>query len=78
MRKLLAWAERWNECPTVATLVLWEVPVMARVATSAGHSPTTGLLHPVRWSAKVVHAQCSSTRHRCVLEAAFRRGEARA
>jgi hypothetical protein len=58
MRKLRAWAKQWNMCPTVATLVLWEVPVVTRVATSAGHSPTTGLLHPVRWSAKVVHAKC--------------------
>jgi hypothetical protein len=51
---------------------------VARGATSARGSSTTGLLHPVRWSAKVVHAKRSSARHRCVLEAAFCRGEARA
>jgi len=48
IRKLLARAKQWNVCPTGATPVIWEVPVIARVAISAGHSPTTGLLHPVR------------------------------
>ena len=77
IRKRLAWAKPWDKCPTAATLVQWEGPMIVKVATPAGHSPTAGLLHPVRWSAKVVHAKCSSTRHRCVLEAAFCLGEAR-